>query len=151
MAWRRDPATGEWEMIDPMTPDPMTQSTTQQESDPSFRDAPLPPSRPGGFGPSHTEAGYVTGDAGAHPVLPGAWMPSSTAEGATEYQDAWMIPPGPPNAEMYQNEDAEAESAWVEAAKDRGSIVRFTSEGVFEVDPNTGEVIGRRPTLYRMN
>src|SRR5688572_28609546 len=45
MAWRRDPATGEWEMVDAMTPDPMTQSTTQQESDPSLRDPrPLPSS-----------------------------------------------------------------------------------------------------------
>jgi hypothetical protein len=149
MAWRRDPATGEWEMIDPMTPDPMTQGMTGQETDPSLRD-PLPPSAVEGY--SDPAMGLMP-----LPVQEEASrdyaVPADNADGYTD-PDLGTIPLAPRDAAKdwgYNNEDAEAESAWVEAAKDRGSIVRFTPEGVFEVDPNTGEVIGRRPTMYRMN
>lgn len=119
MAWRRDPATGEWEMIDAATPDPMTQGMTGQESDPALRDAPpLPPSDEGYSNPDLTP-------------IPNARV------GATDGG--------------YNNEDTDAQTAWVEAAKDRGNIVRFTPDGVFEIDPNTRQIIDQRPPMPRMN
>lgn len=142
MAWRRDPATGEWEMIDPMT-----QSTTGQEPDPSLRD----PSTEGGFGPTGTEAGYTAGDAGVYPVQSPQMATQRTPEGGPIYYGSDTRSPDPTPAVGYDNEDRDAQTAWVEAAKDRGNIVRFTADGVFEIDPDTHQVIGKCPPMYRMN
>lgn len=149
MDWQRDPKTGEWVAIDPMT-----QSTTGQEPNPALRDPP-PPEGPyeGGFGPSGTEAGYTTGDAGVYPVMSPQMAPGRTAEGAPIYGGSQASPPARPVPSMggYDNADRDAQTAWVEAAKDRGNIVRFTADGVFEIDPNTREVISQMPPMPRMN
>lgn len=148
MAWRRDPATGEWEMVDAMTPDPMTQGMTGQESGPM-----APPAPRAGLGPSHTEAGYTTGDDGVYPVLPAPWRPSRTAEGATEYQDAWMIPSADPDdpSGHYDNVDYDAVDRWAQEVQAHGNEVRTTAVGTFEVDSG-GRIVSQMPDpAYRMN
>jgi hypothetical protein len=59
MDWQRDPKTGEWVVIDPMT-----QSTTGQESDPALRDPPPMPPSPSG------EEGYNDPALRAIPLSP---------------------------------------------------------------------------------
>ncbi len=76
-------------------------------------------------------------------------VPTDNADGYTN-PGLRMIPSSPERA-GYDNEDRAGQAAWVEAAKDRGNIVRFTPHGVFEVDPNTKEIISQCPPMYRMN
>lgn len=132
MAWRRDPATGEWEMVDAPSATPIADTRMDDQ------------------GP-HEGMGMLPG--AQYPMLPSDQMPSRTNEGAPEYQGAQMIPSADPGDRSghYDNEDTGAQTAWVEAAKDRGNIVRFTADGVFEIDPNTRQVVGQRPPMPRMN
>lgn len=154
MAWRRDPATGEWEMIDPNVPDPMTQSTTGQEFDPSLRDPPTE----GGFGPTGTEAGYTTGDAGVYPVMSPQMAPERTPEGAPIYARQ-KVPGGirpehldrPDEAVGYDNVDYAAIDQWVQDVQARGNEIRKTGVGTFEVGEGN-RILSKMPEAqYRTN
>lgn len=154
MAWRRDPATGEWEMIDPNVPDPMTQSTTGQELDPSLRD-PLPPEGPyeGGFGPSGAERGYTTGDAGVYPVMSPQMVPGRTGEGAPIYGGSQASPPELPVSRSagYDNVDYAVVDQWVQDVQARGNEIRKTGVGTFEVGEGN-RILSKMPTAaYRTN
>jgi hypothetical protein len=152
-------------MVDPMTPDPMTQGMTGQEPDPSRRDpAPLSAARRpsispdyGGFGPTTTGEGYATGEAGLTPVLPANQMPIRTEEGAPAYYGNDPRLPEqrrPPDSTdpmgHYQNYDPEAYARWEQEVEARGNEVRETAVGCFEVDSG-GNIVSRAPSGYAVN
>lgn len=85
---------------------------------------------------------------GQVPVMRPEQAPVRTGEGSLLYKGASPIPLEKPRDE---NTDRDAERAWAKDVQARGSIVRYTKEGVFEIDPETRQVIDRMPTFYRMN
>lgn len=154
MAWRRDPATGEWEMIDSSIPDPMTQSTTQQEPDPELRS----PSRPPPYQPPKQGEGYSHPGMGFMP-LPVEETPSldyaAPPDNANGYEDPdmQMIPPAHtgPGAGEYQNYDPAAYARWEQEVEARGNEVRETAVGCFEVEAGTNNILSRAPSGYKVN
>ena len=141
-------------MVDVDIPDPMTQSTTQQEPNPSMRDA--PPSRSpwppdeGDFGP--TDEGYETGDAGEYPVLSPDNAPIRNAEGLPLYYGTSMPPSTPQNAiGQYKNEDYAAIDRWVQEVQARGNEIRKTAVGTFEVEAGTNNIVSQMPSPYPVN
>lgn len=150
MDWQRDPKTGEWVVIDPMT-----QSTTGQEPNPALRDPPTE----GGFGPTGTEGGYVTGDAGVYPVMSPQMAPERTAEGAPIYARQ-KVPGGiqpehldrPDEAVGYDNVDYSAIEQWVQDVQARGHEIRKTAAGTFEVADDGVHIASKMPDpVYRTN
>jgi hypothetical protein len=140
-------------MVDPMTPDPMTQGMTGQESDRPAPTAPGPPIWNGGeFGP--TADGYETGDAGVYPVMSPQMAPDRSDEGAPIYARPRVPLPSPGrSSDMtagYQNEDYAIVDRWVQEVQARGNEVRKTAVGTFEVDPD-GRIVSPMPSPYRMN
>jgi hypothetical protein len=141
MDWQRDPKTGEWVVIDPMT-----QSTTGQEANPVLRDAPpLPPSSL----PSSGE-GYDTGDDGVYPVQSPQMAPGRSDEGGPLYYGSDMGLARPDDGAGYQNYDPSAYAAWEQAVEERGNEVRETAVGCFEVDSG-GRIVSRSPSAYPLN
>ena len=46
--------------------------------------------------------------------------------------------------------DRDAGKAWAREAMERGNVVRYGADGgIYEVDPETGQVVGAMPTFYR--
>jgi hypothetical protein len=139
MAWQRDPQTGEWVMVDAMVPDPMTQSTSQAEPDPSMRD-PLP-SLSGG--PEYSNPDLRP--------LPASTLPERTPEGAPVYPGASMEPARQGDGLGYQNYDPNAYAEWARGVEERGNEVRETAVGCFEVAAGTNTIVSRAPSGYKVN
>ena len=136
MDWQRDPKTGEWVVIDPMT-----QSTSQAEPDPSRRD-PLP-SLPGG-------PEYSNPDLGAMPMSPDMAV-QRTPEGAPIYHGSEVGPLRPGQVEGYQNYDYDIIDRWVREVQARGNEIRKTAAGTFEVEAGTNNIVSQMPSPYRVN
>lgn len=141
-------------MVDPMTPDPMTQGMTGQEIGP-LPAAPPPPADgvyEGGFGP--TAEGYATGDAGVYPVMSPQMAPDRSDEGAPIYAQPRVPPPYPGrSSDMtagYNNYDPKAYARWEQEVEARGNEVRETAVGAFEVDSG-GNIVSRAPSGYAVN
>jgi hypothetical protein len=150
MAWRRDPSTGEWEMVDPMTPDPMTQSMTGAEPNPALRDPPpssLPPRQ--GEGYSDPSMSTMPLPVQEEPSLDYAASPDN-ADGYAD-TDMGTLPFLRPGDEAgYQNYDPDAYIRWEREVEERGNEVRETAVGVFEVDSG-GRIVSRPPSGYKVN
>lgn len=147
MDWQRDPKTGEWVAIDPMT-----QSTSGAEPNPALRDpsppppSSLPPSR--GEGYSHPGMGTLPLPVEETPSLDYA-APPDNADGY-EDPDLRMIPPARPGEGAYQNYDPAAYARWEQEVETRGNEVRETAVGCFEVDSG-GRIVSRAPSGYKVN
>jgi hypothetical protein len=133
-------------MVDPMTPDPMTQGMTGQEP------APPPPSSLPSIG-----EGYDTGADGVYPVMSPQMAPERTDEGAPIYGRQKVpggIRPGqldrPDEAVGYRNYDPKAYARWEQEVEARGNEVRETAVGCFEVDSG-GNIVSRAPSGYAVN
>lgn len=148
MAWRRDPATGEWEMIDPMTPDPMTQGMTGQESGPMAPSS-LPRSGEGYSNPGMGTLPLPVREAPSRDYA----APPDNADGYSD-PDMEMIPPAKPGdpSGRYDNVDYDAVDRWVQEAQARGHEIRHTAVGTFEVGDDGVSIVSQMPEpSYRMN
>jgi hypothetical protein len=80
----------------------------------------------------------------------GPALRANDADGTPE--DDLAAPPiglAPPGPGAYDPYDGDAEAAWAIDVQRRGNVVRWTRDGVFEVDPTQNRVIGPMPTFYR--
>ena len=157
MAWQQDPQTGEWVMVDEAAPiDWQGIGNAISAGVPAGSGSPMPHDAramdQGAWeGPGRTDEGYRTGDAGVYPIMSPEMAPDPAPEGGYSHRAVEPLPMRPEDQAGYQNEDLAAQDAWDEDVQARGNIVRYTPEGVFEVDPNTRRIISRRPTMYRVN
>lgn len=146
MPWQQDPQNGEWTMVDTPAPvidtvTPITHATIDMLLGPKFVPA----------GP--TDEGYDVGDEGDYPLDRG--RPSRgtevDAEGLDRTNDRFVGPGvADPRITVYENEDELARDRWLEEhVYGQGLTSDFKTGEI--IDPDTGEVVGRLPTFYRVD
>lgn len=96
------------------------------------------------------EGGYDTSATGDYPVMVPGEEPEMTGEGPLYEGSSQMIltPQEATRNQVFPNNDPQAEKAWLADVQERGNIVRWTQEGIFEVDPASRQVIQPMPQFY---